>query len=319
MKRWLTCSAVLVSACAARQDPATTQRIGELEIKVAELEARPLPATRTDAVRDARRRPPADPPAPRGAARDELDALQQRVVELERANDELWTQLEKQTYGDLRAVDPAFAPKAGQPRAQTKPDVVYSVPVSPLGPMRGDASARVTWVIGIELTEPFTRRLLETVKQVQQDYGTDLRVVFKHHVVHDFGLTSALVLCAANLQGKFEEALARMLELPLGERGTFRMNRLVSRMGMVDRAQLELDMAGRCRKIVRDDFVFAQRMNQSGVPYSFVNGRVLTGAQPAESFKRLIDEELARANAALGGRSSKGYYDSITKTGQKQP
>jgi protein-disulfide isomerase len=32
----------------------------------------------------------------------------------------------------------------------------------------------------------------------------------------------------------------------------------------------------------------------SGTPAFFINGRALTGAQPFEAFKQLIDEELAR-------------------------
>jgi protein-disulfide isomerase len=31
----------------------------------------------------------------------------------------------------------------------------------------------------------------------------------------------------------------------------------------------------------------------SGTPAFFINGRVLSGAQPFEAFKRVIDEELA--------------------------
>jgi protein-disulfide isomerase len=32
----------------------------------------------------------------------------------------------------------------------------------------------------------------------------------------------------------------------------------------------------------------------SGTPAFFINGRTLTGAQPFEAFKRIIDDELAR-------------------------
>jgi protein-disulfide isomerase len=35
----------------------------------------------------------------------------------------------------------------------------------------------------------------------------------------------------------------------------------------------------------------------SGTPAFFINGRVLTGAQPFDAFKRVIDDELARKSA----------------------
>ena len=38
-----------------------------------------------------------------------------------------------------------------------------------------------------------------------------------------------------------------------------------------------------------------QRLDVTGTPTFFINGRVLTGAQPLEAFARMIDDELARS------------------------
>ena len=38
----------------------------------------------------------------------------------------------------------------------------------------------------------------------------------------------------------------------------------------------------------------AKELGASGTPSFFINGRKLRGAQPFESFKKLIDEELAK-------------------------
>ena len=38
----------------------------------------------------------------------------------------------------------------------------------------------------------------------------------------------------------------------------------------------------------------AMKVGATGTPASFVNGRYLSGAQPYEAFKKLIDEELAK-------------------------
>ena len=43
----------------------------------------------------------------------------------------------------------------------------------------------------------------------------------------------------------------------------------------------------------------ASRLGANGTPASFVNGRYVSGAQPAANFIPVIDEELARANAAI--------------------
>ena len=43
---------------------------------------------------------------------------------------------------------------------------------------------------------------------------------------------------------------------------------------------------------VQDDSDDAAKLGVTGTPAFFINGRFLSGAQPFESFKRLIDEEL---------------------------
>jgi len=49
------------------------------------------------------------------------------------------------------------------------------------------------------------------------------------------------------------------------------------------------------RRSLDSDTREAESLGVTGTPAFFVNGRFLSGAQPFESFKRLIDEELARS------------------------
>jgi protein-disulfide isomerase len=46
---------------------------------------------------------------------------------------------------------------------------------------------------------------------------------------------------------------------------------------------------------VQEDEDAGIRVGVTGTPAFFINGRMLLGAQPLESFARLIAEELARA------------------------
>lgn len=311
-----------LSACATRSAPPANPsdpRIAELEARIATLESAPKPRADDDVGRSPKKRKlPVAPPTDTATANEVAD-LRMKVHALETAADELSTQVELLRWGDLRAQDPKYAWKPGTPRPQLKPDVVYSVPID-RNPMLGDPSARVTWVIGIELTEPYTRRLLEAVKTVRQQFGADLRVVFKHNIVHDYGLASAMYLCAAEQQGKFEQGMETLLDISLSaDRLQFRAGGLARAFSFLDRAQREASLAGPCKKIVRDDHLFAQRMAQGAVPYSFVNGRYLGGAQPVEAWVKLIEEELAKAKAVLGEKPGKGYYATLVKNGQKQP
>jgi protein-disulfide isomerase len=46
------------------------------------------------------------------------------------------------------------------------------------------------------------------------------------------------------------------------------------------------------KSVVDADVKAGDEAGVSGTPAFFINGRVLTGAQPFEAFKRVIDEEL---------------------------
>jgi protein-disulfide isomerase len=53
--------------------------------------------------------------------------------------------------------------------------------------------------------------------------------------------------------------------------------------------------SGKHAENVRADYELGQQMGVNSTPTIYVNGRALVGAQPFEAFKRIIDEELARA------------------------
>ena len=48
------------------------------------------------------------------------------------------------------------------------------------------------------------------------------------------------------------------------------------------------------QKRISGDMAQASKLGVTGTPAFFINGRFLSGAQPFSSFKRVIDEELAK-------------------------
>ena len=53
--------------------------------------------------------------------------------------------------------------------------------------------------------------------------------------------------------------------------------------------------AGTYQAAVQQDVEEGARLGVTGTPAFFINGRLLSGAQPLEAFTRVIEEELARA------------------------
>ncbi|MEP7118190.1 MAG: thioredoxin domain-containing protein [Acidobacteriota bacterium] len=46
--------------------------------------------------------------------------------------------------------------------------------------------------------------------------------------------------------------------------------------------------------MVQEDIDLGTQMGVQSTPTLYINGRIVTGAQPAEVFEAIIDEELAR-------------------------
>src|SRR5262249_51938551 len=96
---------------------------------------------------------------------------------------------------------------AARPQAPPEPDpkATYAVAIDGDTP-KGPATAKVTIVEAADFACPFCARAGGTIDELQKQYGNELRVVFKHYIIHpQTATTPALAACAANMQGKFWE------------------------------------------------------------------------------------------------------------------
>jgi len=163
-----------------------------------------------------------------------------------------------------------------------------------------------------------------TIEDLKKQYGDDLRVVWKHYVVHpDRATTPALAACAAQQQGKFfefeKQVWAKSWEGgKLGDLGEEAMAKIATDLKL-DMNRFKEDMKGdKCRQDLTSDQQILARVGTRGTPAFYINGRYLSGAQPIERFKAVIDEELKKANDAIGkGARAEGYYSQIVANGKK--
>jgi len=57
---------------------------------------------------------------------------------------------------------------------------------------------------------------------------------------------------------------------------------------------------GQYKAVVQKDLDEGKKLGVTATPAFFINGRLIVGAQPLESFARIIDEELAGGSAKAG-------------------
>jgi len=208
---------------------------------------------------------------------------------------------------------PAQQQAAKGPGAGTE---VYKVPVGD-SPTRGGKQPKVTIVEFSDFQCPFCSRVTGTLTQLEKDYGNDISITFRHNPLpfHNNAMPAAEAAEAARAQGKFWEMHDKMFANQQNlDRPT--LDKLAGEVGLnMAKYKDAMDKeAGKAR--IKSDMDDAVKFGARGTPNFFINGRNLRGAQPVESFKGVIDEEIKKADAKLAGGTPRGQlYASFIKDG----
>ena len=187
------------------------------------------------------------------------------------------------------------------------PAEVYAVPIEG-DPYSGAEHAKVTLVEAFEFACPYCAQSWATIQQLLADYAGDIKVVYKYYVVHQEAVAAGLAACAAHQQGKFTPMTELIWEKAFaeGDLGVPKLETLAEEASLnleTYRKDLESDT---CISWLRRNYGELEGLGVNGTPAFYVNGRYLSGAQPIENFKKLIDEELAKANTS--GIPAESYY-----------
>jgi len=174
------------------------------------------------------------------------------------------------------------------------------IQVAATGPAKGPAGAPVTIVEFSDFQCPYCSRVKPAIDQIVSTYGDKVRIVFRHYPlpIHPFAPKAAEAAICADDQGKFwamhDALFANQNEATLGVEG---LKKTAAGLGLdATKFNTCLDSGANAAK-VQADLAAGNAVGVNGTPAFFVNGRSISGAQPFEQFKQLIDDELARKAA----------------------
>lgn len=209
----------------------------------------------------------------------------------------------------LYAVSLTVSDRAGRTATLTKPDYILVTedeppppPALELPPVLGSPQAKVTILEFSDYLCPYCAKFAGlTLPQLEADYISTgkARLVFRNFPVHgDPAVETALAALCAHEQGQFWEYHDRLFAISLSEGGkaltAARLEALARELGL-DSDQFKLCLASRrYAQAVKADIAEAKRLGVEGTPTFFINGQKILGAQPYETFKRVIEEELAK-------------------------
>ena len=209
----------------------------------------------------------------------------------------------------------AVVPAAAMPDANVER---YAVPVGK-APVKGSDKAKITIIQYSDFQCPFCSRVEPTVDQIMKTYGKEVRVAWKNQPLpfHNNATPAAKLAMAANEKGKFWEAHDKL----------FKNQQALDRPSLEKYGQeIGLDAAFVKDALDTDKYMAAitadskegTNFGANGTPHFFINGRPLSGAQPFDAFKKIIDEEMVVADKALkNGVSAGQLYAALTKGGKQ--
>lgn len=188
-----------------------------------------------------------------------------------------------------------------QLRAKYKPQIFLTAPkvdiaTGDLEP-RGPANAPITLIAFSDYECPYCKRAETTVEEVLKAYPDKIRYYHRDFPLdfHANARPAAMAARCANEQGKFwayRTALFASAELSAD-----RLKAIADETGL-DRTKFDECLASdKFAAAIDKDMADAATVGVNGTPAFFVNGRMLSGAQPLDAFKSAIDAELAAAPA----------------------
>jgi protein-disulfide isomerase len=210
-----------------------------------------------------------------------LDAVKPRIVEF----------LKEQKAGARKA---AFIEEL---KGKYKTTVNLKAPVIEVGtggrPEKGPKDAPVTLIVFSDYECPFCRRAEPTVEQVLKTYEGKIRYIFRDYPLpfHQKARPAAVAANCAIPQGKFFEMNQKLFVLDPSPEN---FKKAAADVGL-DTKKFDECVAKNDQKSIEADIADGGAVGVNGTPAFFINGHMLSGAQPFEAFKSIIDEEIAAA------------------------
>jgi protein-disulfide isomerase len=149
---------------------------------------------------------------------------------------------------------------------------------------------------------------------LRQKYGDRVRFVFRNYPLakHEWAQFAAQAAYAASLQGKFWEMHDLMFQNQ-AQLSPSQYDAWAKQLGL-DGKRWQASLASPAAKArIEDDSKLGNQVGANGTPTAFINCRQVVGAVPYDAFKKVVDEEIAKAEQLRkqGVKVDAAFYERV--------
>ncbi|MFO0633871.1 MAG: thioredoxin domain-containing protein [Nannocystaceae bacterium] len=252
----------------------------------------------------------------------EVATLREGLTKATAANDAVQTKLDD-ALARIDNLQKAVEAKPPEPTAPVRPSLAgravagtrYDVDIGDAF-TDGSADAKVTLVMFTDFQCPFCARADKTIVDLQRDYGSALRIVAKHNplAMHSNAEAAARAAEAAGAQGKYWEMHRKLFENSRALTDAD-LDAYAKELGLDMKRFAEDRAAASTTARIEAHKKQAKLLGALGTPSWFINGKFLSGAQPIDAFKTVIDAEVLEADRLIAaGTPAARVYGELMKT-----
>ncbi|HEX6242228.1 MAG TPA: peptidylprolyl isomerase [Polyangiales bacterium] len=205
---------------------------------------------------------------------------------------------------------PAPPPPAARAESPSKPDVerIFAIAPSPNAPKIGKADAKVLLQVCSDFECPFCARLVPTLHELVENYGELIRVEWRNCPLpfHSLALPAAEAAVEVFKQGG-DAAFWAYHDILFSHQSSLaadKLPELARSIAGVDAEKVKSALAdhrhtAEVRKDLGSVIESGAASGGFGTPATFINGRLISGAQPYDVFEQAVERALIETPEAL--------------------
>lgn len=208
-------------------------------------------------------------------------------------------------------------------KARTWSDALSPIPVTSKDPMWGSRTAPVTIVLYADFQCPFCSRLNTTLDKIRAEYTKEqVRLIWKNEPLPFHNRAKPAAEAGAGvMELKGSEAFWKFHDYAFKNQSSLTEENFVlwaKDAGVRSTTAFKDGLAShKWAGKVDTDHDEAKAAGVTGTPCAFVNGVRISGAQPYERWKTIVDDELEKANAEVRKGTPKDHVYVVMSTRNK--